>query len=61
MAELANSSVVEYVFKHKQNHMFEHLYEGELRISTLQHPPLNKPMEKSINDYKRTKTPSITD
>lgn len=27
MAELANSSVVEYVFKHKQNHMFEELYE----------------------------------
>lgn len=39
MAELANSSVVEYVFKHKQNHMFEHLYEGELRISILQQTP----------------------
>lgn len=39
MAELTNSSVVEYVFKHKQNHVLEGLYEEELRLSTFSQIP----------------------
>lgn len=48
MAELANYSVVEYVFKHKQNHVLEGLYEGELRISILQQIPSRQTNVKTI-------------